>query len=134
MSICVYVCVCMCVYVCLFTFEVPFKRLSAPSSQSQMFKIFRDSEFLGKSSGKKWCQIWKFVLIKSVKLPWKKKVSFWTNFALLSRIFLVSVFFTQFNSSCAPTSWIPIPKHFRFSESLGKGLERSDLRFENFCS
>ena len=32
----------------LFTFEVPFKRLFAPISRSQMSKIFRDSEFLRK--------------------------------------------------------------------------------------
>ena len=41
----------------LFTFEVPFKRLFAPTSQSQMSNIFRDSESLGKSNGKKWCHI-----------------------------------------------------------------------------
>ena len=49
-SICPYVCLC----VSLFTFEVPFKRLFASTSQSQMSKVFRDSESLGKSNGKKW--------------------------------------------------------------------------------
>ena len=39
------------------TFEVPFKRLFAPTSQSWMSNIFRESESLGKSSGKKWSQI-----------------------------------------------------------------------------
>ena len=40
-----------------FTFEVPFNGLFAPTSQSRMSNIFRDSESLGKSSGKKWSQI-----------------------------------------------------------------------------
>ena len=41
----------------LFTFEVPFKRLFAPTSGSRMSKLFRDSESLGKSNEKKWSQI-----------------------------------------------------------------------------
>ena len=56
-SICPSVCLFVCLSVCLFTFEVPFKRLFAPTSRSRMSKIFRDSESLGKSNGKKWSQI-----------------------------------------------------------------------------
>ena len=41
----------------LFTFDVPFKRLFARTSQSRMSNIFRDSESLGKSNGKRWSQI-----------------------------------------------------------------------------
>ena len=41
----------------LFTFEVLFKHLFAPTSPSWEFKIVRDSESLGKSIGKKWSQI-----------------------------------------------------------------------------
>ena len=41
----------------LFTFEVSFKRLFAPTSRSRMSYIFRDLESLGKSNGKKWSQI-----------------------------------------------------------------------------
>ena len=41
----------------LFTFEVPFKRLFAPTTQTRMSKIFGDSESLGKNIGKKWSQI-----------------------------------------------------------------------------
>ena len=44
----VYTHMCVCVLVCLFTFEVPFKRVFAPTSQSWMSNIFRDSESLGK--------------------------------------------------------------------------------------
>ena len=65
----------VCPCVCLFTFEVPFKCLFAPTSQSRMSKIFRDSESLGKSNGKKWSQIWTFVLllILSYKICWKPR-------------------------------------------------------------
>ena len=56
-SICPYVCLSVCVSVCLFTFEVPFNGLFAPISQSRMSNIFRDSESLGKSNGKKWSHI-----------------------------------------------------------------------------
>ena len=54
--ICPSVCVSVCLFVCLFTFEVPFKRLFAPTLQSQMLNIIRYSESLGKSNGKKWSQ------------------------------------------------------------------------------
>ena len=52
-------CVCpsVCLSVCVFTFEVPFNGLFAPTSRNQMSNIFRDSESLGKSNGKKWSQI-----------------------------------------------------------------------------
>ena len=46
-----------CVSVCVFTFEVPFNGLYAPTSRSRMSNIFRDSESLGKSNGKKWSHI-----------------------------------------------------------------------------
>ena len=49
--------VCMCV--CLFTFEVPFKRLFVPTSQSQMSNIFMDSESLG---FKKKMDFWVFLV------------------------------------------------------------------------
>ena len=75
-SKCPYVCLCVCGFVCLFTFEVPFKRLFAPTYRSWMSKIFSDSESLGKSNGKKWSQIGNLLLIKDEKLPRKKKVFF----------------------------------------------------------
>ena len=50
-------CPSVCLFVCPFTFEVPFNGLFAPTSQSRMSNIFRDSESLGKSNGKKWSQI-----------------------------------------------------------------------------
>ena len=55
------VCLSICPSVRVFTFEVPFKRLFAPTSQSRMSNIFRDSESLGKSNGKTWPQIWTFL-------------------------------------------------------------------------
>ena len=57
--------VCLCV--CVFTFKVPIKRLFAPTSRSQMSKILRDLESLGKSGERKWFHIWKLFQIKDVK-------------------------------------------------------------------
>ena len=99
--------------------EVPFKRFFAPTSQSQMSKTFRHSESFGKSNGKKCSQIWKLLLMKGVKSH-RKKVCFWANFVLLSRIFLVLVFLTPFNGLFSPTSQSPMSKLFRFLKSLGK--------------
>ena len=42
--ICPSVCVSVCVFACLFTFKVPFKRLFAPTSRSQVSNIFSDLE------------------------------------------------------------------------------------------
>ena len=53
-------------------------------------KLFILLEFLGKSNGKKWSEIWKLLLIKGVKLLRKKKF-FFDKFWLTSRIFLVLV-------------------------------------------
>ena len=117
-TICPYVCV------CLFTFEVLFKCLFALTSWNWMSKISRDSESLGKSNEKRWSQIWKFLLIKGVKSPRQKKVCFGASFALLNRIFLVSVFLTPFNCLFSPTSQSPMSKLFIFSESLGKSNEK----------
>ena len=64
-------CPSVCLPVRLFTFEVPFKRLFAPTSRSRMSKIFRDSESLGKSNGKKWSHIWTFLFGSGLKLPRK---------------------------------------------------------------
>ena len=60
------------VFVCLFTFEVPFNSLFAPTSQSRMSNIFRDSESLGKSNGKKWSNIWTFFVWMWFKIAAKK--------------------------------------------------------------
>ena len=67
----VHMCVCLCVCVCVLTFEVPFKRIFAPTFQIWMSKTLRDSESLRKSNGKKWSNIWKLLLIKGVKSPGK---------------------------------------------------------------
>ena len=62
--------------VCVFTFNVPFNGLFAPSSWSRMSNIFRDSESLGKSNKKKWSNIWTFMFGNVLKLPRKKKFFF----------------------------------------------------------
>ena len=64
--ICPYVCVSVCLSVCLFTFEVPFKRLFAPNSRSQMSKNFRVLESVGKSNGKKVVSHLKFISLEVV--------------------------------------------------------------------
>ena len=51
-SKCPSACVSICPSVCLLTFEVPFNGLLAPTYQSWMSNIFRDSESLGKSNGR----------------------------------------------------------------------------------
>ena len=55
-------------------FESPFKRFFAPTLQSQLSEIFRDSESLGKNNEKKCSHIWKLLLIKGVK--WLRKAIF----------------------------------------------------------
>ena len=73
--VCVSVCPSVCPSVRLFTFEVSFKRLFAPTSRSRMPNIFWDSESLGKSNWKKWSQIWFFFWFGSgLKLPRKKSL------------------------------------------------------------
>ena len=65
----------VCMYVCM---SVPFHVLDfeayfAPTSRSRMSKIFRDSESLGKSAGKKWSQNGTFLLGSGLKSPRKIK-------------------------------------------------------------
>ena len=76
------VCLSICPSVCLFTFEVLFKRLFVPTSQSRRSNIFRDLESLGKSNGKKWSQIWTFFYGSSLKSPRKKTFVFFADFAI----------------------------------------------------
>ena len=77
---CMYVCMYVCLSVCL---SVPFRiyalmYMFAPTSWSRMSKIFRDSESLGKSAGKKWSQNWTFFFGKWSKIAVQKKVIFFT--------------------------------------------------------
>ena len=100
--------------VCLFTFEVPFNGLFAPSSRSRMSNIFRDSESLGKSNGKKWSQMWTFFFLKIV-LNLRAKKSFFLHF-----FFGLLRFSVFFNGLFAPTSQSQMSNIFRDSEFLGK--------------
>ena len=63
----------VCPSVRLFTLEVPFKRLFAHTSWSRMSNIFRGSESLGKSNGKKWSHIRTFLFENCQKSLRKKK-------------------------------------------------------------
>ena len=56
----------------LLRFSLFFNGLFAPTSQSRMSNIFRDSKSLGKSIGKKWSNIWTFLFGSGLKSPRKK--------------------------------------------------------------
>ena len=77
-SVCLSVCLC----VRLFTFEVPFTHLFAPTSQSRISNTFRDSESLGKSNGKIWTFfVWKWSIIAK-----QKKSFFLADFSLQNKV------------------------------------------------
>ena len=75
-------CLCVCVFVSVFSFEVPFNGLFAPTSRSWMSNIFRDLESLGESNGKKWSHIRIFFVWKWSKIAAHKKSFFFADFAL----------------------------------------------------
>ena len=62
-----------------------FEAYLVPTSQSQMSKIFRVSESLGKSAEKKVSQNWTFKWESGLKLPRKKKM-FFAYFALQNMV------------------------------------------------
>ena len=101
----------------VYVFLTLFNGLFAPTSWNPLFKLFRFLEFLGKSNGKKWSQIWKLLLIKGAKSPRQKK--FFTDFFLH--------LFTPFKCLFPPTSQSPMSKLLRFSESLRKVIERNEV-------
>ena len=96
------------------------KSLFAPTSQSRMSKMFRDSESLREKMGRGGLRFDNFYFNKACKIAAQKKLVFGAYFAFLSMIFLVSVFLTPLNNLFAPTSRSPMSKLFRVSESLGK--------------
>ena len=109
MSVYVFVCLSVCLSVCsLLRYRLTV--LFAPTSQSRMSNIFRDSESLGKSNGKKWSQIWNFFFENCLKSPQKKSIIFFTFFT----------FEVPFNGLFAPTSRNRLSNIFKDSESLGK--------------
>ena len=87
-----------------------FNGLFAPTSLNPMSKLFRFLESLGKSNGKKWSQIWQYLIIKGVKSSRQKK--------FFLRIFFH--LFTPFKRLFSPTSRSPMSKLFRYTESLAK--------------
>ena len=112
-----------CPYVCTSHFLTPLNDLFAPTSWSPISKLFKFSESLGKSNGEKWSQLWKYFLIKGKKLLGQKKFFYW--------------FFFLIYSLCLNVFLPPLPKsnvHNFFWNPWGKVMERSGLRFENFCS
>ena len=120
-------CPSVCPSVRVFTFEVPLKHYFAPTSQSRMSNIFRDSESLGKSSGNKLSQIWKFLLQNGLKLPRGKCF-------LQFFFFICSLLRYCLNVFLPPLLVVGCPKLLEIRIAWGKGLERSGLRFEHLCS
>ena len=125
LSISRFVRLCVCLSVCLFTFEVPFKRLFAPTSRSRTSNIFRDSESLGKSNGKKWSQMWTFLFENCLKLPCKKKFFFFTFLVFFGFRSFLTVFLP-------PLPEVGCPIFLEIRNPLGKVMERSGLRYEHF--
>ena len=93
-------------------FEVPFKRLFAPTSRILMSKSFSDSESLGQSIGKKWSQIWTFLLKNGLKLQQRNKF-----LLIFVNLFTLKM---PFKGLFAPVSQSQMSNIFRDSESLGK--------------
>ena len=84
-SKCPSVCVSVRPSVCVFTFEVLFNGLFAPPSRSRMSHIFRDSESLGESNGKKRYNIWTFLFGSGLKCRAKNSF-FFADFALQNMV------------------------------------------------
>ena len=113
-------------FFCLLRFLVFFNDLFAPTSRSWMSNIFKDSESLGKSNGKKWSQIWKFLFENCLKLPRKKKY--------FSSLFLVFFGFWSFLTVfLPPRPEIGCPIFLEIRNPWEKVMERSGLRYEHFC-
>ena len=89
-----------------------------------MSNIFRDSESLGKSNGKKWSQIGTFLFENGLKSPRKKKVFFSLIFSLLR--YPLTVFLP-------PLHKVGCPIFLKIQNPWGKVMERSGLTFEKFC-
>ena len=130
LSVCLSVRLC----VCLFTFEVLFNGLFAPTSQSRMSNIFRDLESLGKSNGKKWSNIWTFLFGSGIKSQRKKKFFFcrfcltkhggnhasrWIRDLWSKGVSLILAYFYTFLSFCKFGWFFPIFKKIRFLGILG---------------
>ena len=115
----------ICVCVCVFTFEVPFNGLFAPTSRSPMSKLYRYSESLTKSNGKKWSQIWNFLLEIVYNCHGKKK--FFMDFFLLICSLRLTVLLP-------PLPKVQCPKFLDIWNPWGKLMERSGLKFEHFAS
>ena len=90
----------------------------------RMSNIFRDSESLGKSNGKKWSQVWTFLFENCLKSPQKKKVFFSSLFSLLR--YSLTVFLP-------PLPEVGCPIFLEIRNPWGKVMERSGITFEHFC-
>ena len=79
-------------FVCLFLCLTLFNSLFSPTSRRPISKLFRFSESLWKSNGKKWSQIWPLLLIQCAKLRQQKKFprDFFYLYTLFKPLFVPS--------------------------------------------
>ena len=110
----------------LFTFEVPFNGLFAPTSRSRMSNIFRDSESLGKVMERSGLRYEHFLFENCLKSTRKTKF-----FSLLFSVFfgfrsILTVFLP-------PLPEVGCPIFLEIRNPWGKVMERSGLRYEHFC-
>ena len=110
----------------LLRFSVFFNGLFAPTSWSRMSNIFRDSESLGKSNGKKWSQIWTFQFENCLKSPRKKKFFSSLFFGLLRFLVFLMVFLP-------PLPKVGCPIFLEIRNPWGKVMVRNGLTFEHLC-
>ena len=125
MSVCVSVCVSLCVSVCLFTFEVPFKHLFAPTSQSWMSKFLEIRNPWGK------------VVVSDINIFAQKlskiAAAIFCLFVYIYFYFICSLLRYCLNISLSRIPEIGCPKFLELQNPWGKEMERSGLRCEHFC-
>ena len=109
----------------LLVFFTSCNRLFAPTSWSQMSKLFWFAESLRKINEKKWSQIGKLLLKKGAKLPRWKKFFFFYRFYFICLLCL-SVFLPPFPK-------VQSPNFLDFWNPWRQVRERSGLIFENSC-
>ena len=108
-------CLSVCTCVRLFTFEVLFYRLFAPTFRSRQSKKNWDSESLGESCGKKWSQIGTFLLKNCLKSPRQKK--------LITDFFHLFTFEVPLKRLFAPLPKVRCPNFLEIGNPSGKVME-----------
>ena len=85
------------------------------------------------SNGKKWSQIWKFLIIRCVKST-RKKVCFGQNLPYWAELVWYLCFSLRLTVFFSPLPEVQCKNLLDFQDPWGKVMEKSSLIFENFCS